>query len=221
MRFFYHCIMKTAVIAGASGLVGRELATLLAHDHRYGSVVLLVRKPLQLDLPNTRQLLFDYENPDYSRVSGDEFYCCLGTTINKAGSEENFYRVDYQYVVETCRGAVSNGIRKIACISSMGANPHSRIFYNRTKGEMEEALKKLPIDSLHIIRPSLLLGNRSEFRRGERIAQIIMTRFSFLIPKNYRAIHAEKVARAMIYLVNRGRPGIHIHESGELASVPS
>ena len=131
---FYHCIMKTAVIAGASGLVGRNWPRYW-HDHRYGSVVLLVRKPVQLDLPNTRQLLFDYENPDYSRVSGDEFYCCLGTTINKAGSEENFYRVDYQYVVETCRGAVSNGIRKIACISSMGANPHSRIFYNRTKGD--------------------------------------------------------------------------------------
>ena len=211
--------MKTAVISGASGLVGAALTRKLASDHRYESIVLLVRKALPLDIPKVRQVLFDFNQPDPAALKGDEYFCCLGTTIRNAGSQEAFYKVDFQYVVDTARMAQFNGIRKMAVVSAMGADPDSRIFYNRTKGQMEDALSKIPFESLHIMRPSLLLGNRSEYRLGERIAQFFMTRLSWVIPMNYRPISDEQVAEAMIYVINRSKPGIHIHLSGEMASL--
>lgn len=212
--------MKTAIVAGASGLIGRELARLLDEDYRYGRVILLVRKPVDITLSKATQVIYDYDHPDTSQIRGDEFYCCLGTTIKTAGSQENFKKVDFTYVLNTAQAAVSNGVKTMALISAMGANPASRVFYNRTKGEVEEAVSKLPFESLHIIRPSLLLGNRMEYRRGERIAGFLMNIFKSLIPLKYRAIRAERVAKSMIYLVNRGKPGIHIHESDVLATVP-
>lgn len=211
--------MKTAVVTGGTGLVGRELLKLLSSDPRYGSIRALVRRiPDYTPPPRVSWVLHDFGRPDPANFSGDELYCCLGTTIRQAGSQEKFREVDQDYVIDSARMACQQGCRRLALISAMGASAKSRVFYNRVKGETEAAVKNLPFEACHILRPSLLLGERAEKRTGEKIAQRLMPLFRFLIPANYRAIQASDVANAMINLMNNGQRGFHIHLSGSLKS---
>jgi uncharacterized protein YbjT (DUF2867 family) len=200
-------IMKNALIAGASGLIGRELLKLLLDDSRYHQIIILVRKPLSIRHPKLIQQLVDFENlNDLSLpVAIDEAYCTLGTTIKKAGSKQAFRKVDLEYVLALGRFCGSKGIHKYLVVSAMGANPNSGIFYNRVKGEMEVQLQKIGIPGLYIFRPSLLLGKREEHRAGERMAQVIMKALGFLFIgplKNIRGVPAEKVASSMILIAN-------------------
>ena len=209
--------MKTALVIGATGLIGRQLVELLLADSRYITVIALARKPLTLKHSKLKNIQFDFDNPDELQVQGDELFCCLGTTIKKAGSQQAFYKVDYEYTLLSAQLAYKNGTKRITLVSSMGADKNARIFYNRTKGAIEEAIAAIGFEATFIVRPSLLLGSRTEFRLGEVIAKTLMKVFDFAIPRKYRAIDAAQVARAMIVLMNSGKRGLHVIESDALA----
>lgn len=205
--------MKTAIIVGSTGLIGKELCQQLLTDKRYDKVKLIVRKPQPISHPKIEEIIIDFNNFNQLEISGDEFYCCLGTTIKVAGSKEAFYKVDYEYVVELAKKAIQGGVTKMAVVSAMGADKNSTVFYNKVKGEMEEAISQLDFKNCFILRPSMLLGNRSEFRLGELIAKKIMTALSFLIPKKYKAIHDYQVAKAMILYCNSSKEKLLIIEN--------
>ncbi len=210
--------MKTALVVGSTGLIGRELIALLLADERY-TVIALVRKPLAVIHKRLIQVTFNFDHPDPTAVAADEIFCCLGTTIKVAGSKPAFYRVDFEYVLSVAQTGFSNGVKKFALISSMGANKNSGIFYNQTKGAIEEAVTRIGYESIFIFRPSILLGQRTEFRLGEMIGKVLMRTFDFLVPKKYKAIHARQVAKAMIVTMNSNKTGLHILESDEIASI--
>lgn len=210
--------MKRALVVGGTGLIGRELIALLLADERY-TVIALVRKPLAIIHKRLIQVTFNFDHPDPTVVAADEIFCCLGTTIKVAGSKPAFYKVDFEYVLSVAQTGFSNGIKKFALVSSMGANKNSGIFYNQTKGAIEEAVSRVGYESIFIFRPSILLGQRTEFRLGEMIGKVLMRSFDFLVPKKYKAIHASQVAKAMIATMNSNKTGLHILESDEIASI--
>lgn len=202
--------MSTALIAGASGLVGGLLLRQLLAATEYDHVVSLGRRPLDLAHPKLRQVTVDFAALE--KVTADlhctDAFCCLGTTIKQAGSRESFRAVDHVAVLAFAWTARRNGAQRFFVISSLGAGAHSRVFYNRVKGEMEEALVVLDFPTLAIFRPSLLLGPRSRPRLGERIMAAVMWLAEPLLLgrlQKYRAIEAEVVARAMMRC-SFGRP---------------
>jgi uncharacterized protein YbjT (DUF2867 family) len=212
---------RKALLLGATGLIGRHLLDLLLQDKLYTTVRIFVRKPVQLQHPKLEQITVDYDKLQlYTKAFAvDDVFCCLGTTIKKAGSQEAFYKVDAAYPYEAARLARQQGARQYLIVTSMGASKTSGIFYNRVKGEVEEMITGLQFPAFHIFRPSLLLGERNETRTGEAIAQKIMPALSALMIgglKKYKPIEGEKVARAMLAVAKRNISGKHIHESNEL-----
>lgn len=213
---------KTALIAGASGLVGSFCLQLLLQSNRYSKVITIGRSKLPVQHPKLEQLMVDFNKlEDYRpNLMADDIYCCLGTTIKKAGSKENFYQVDYTYVVNLAAITSSNPGSQFLVVSSLGANANSGIFYSRVKGEMEHAIKALPFRSIHIFQPSLLLGPRSEKRLGEKLAQAILPKLNFLLSgplRQYRAVPAEEVARAMLGAAQPDITGVHVHSSAQIS----
>jgi len=208
---------NTALIIGASGLVGMELTKQLLLYKRYDKVITLVRKPLPITHEKLEQRRYDFDWKTADLIEGDELFCCLGTTIKTAGSPAAFRKVDYDYVLETAQLAISKGVKKIALVSSIGANKDSKIFYSRIKGEIEAAVSALDFDACFLLRPSLLLGNRTELRMGELVSKFAMTLFSPAIPNKYKGIEAKQVAKAMIACMSSDRQGVHILESDTLA----
>lgn len=210
--------MRTALIAGASGLVGSALTRMLPENSGYDQVHILVRKELNLAHPKLFQHVVDFsrlaEYP-FDFVATDA-YCALGTTIAIAGSKEAFYRVDHDYVLSFAQLSKQLGATGFFVVSSMGANPKSSIFYNKVKGEMEEGVKNCGFDRLGIFRPSLLLGPRVEKRAGEKFAGAMMKLLNFMIPAKYKAIHVDKVAAGMMAKALTGEPGIFTWESDQL-----
>jgi|WetSurMetagenome_2_1015567.scaffolds.fasta_scaffold00134_13 uncharacterized protein YbjT (DUF2867 family) len=211
---------KTAVLTGASGLVGSELLSQLLSDEDYGKVIVLVRAPLEVRHEKLVEKIIDFEAIEASMedLKADHGFCCLGTTIRKAGSQARQYRIDHDYVVDFAKACSAAGVSKFAVVSSSGAKSKTGNFYLRTKGEMEEDLKKLPFEGLYILRPSLLLGRRKEFRFAELIAKGIMKVANPLMAgrlKRFRGIYASKVAEGMIKYVN-GKGGTHIIESDNI-----
>lgn len=208
--------MKTAIVLGTTGLIGKKVTEHLLKNDTYSTVIILVRKPLNINHPKLKQHIFNYDAIDNTLLKGDDLFCCLGTTIKTAGSKEAFRKVDLDYVVNVAKVSKGNGINHFAVISAMGANKNSRVFYNQIKGEMEEAIKAIGFDSTYVIRPSLLLGNRKEFRFGELIGKFFMITLSFLIPKKYRAIYDVQVAISMIHFMSHTEHGYFIKENDEL-----
>lgn len=179
---------------------------------------ILVRKELHRTNKKLVQHLVDFDQltmlPFDFKV--DDAFCTLGTTIAKAGSKDAFTRVDHDYVIVFAEKALSMGAKGCYVVSSMGANPKSRIFYNRVKGEMEEKLKTLNFPGLAIFRPSLLLGPRTEKRAGEKFSGYVMKALDFMIPSKYKAIHVDKVAKKMVEVALKDEKGVHILESDQL-----
>lgn len=208
--------MKTALIIGASGLIGSALLQELLADERYSKVIALVRKPLGVQHEKLVQTRYDFDWTDPSLVQGDELFCCLGTTISAAGSQAAFRKVDYDYVLETAKMALANGAKKIVLVSSIGANKDSKVFYSRVKGEIEAAVSALGYEACFILRPSLLLGAREDLRMGELVGKFAMTLFSFAIPPKYQAIESTQVAKTMIACANSEKVGVHILESDDI-----
>ena len=210
--------MKTALIAGSTGLIGRQLLQMLLESDRYTKVVALTRSN---DLPphpklEILQIQFDRLSEWGNKLGADDVFCCLGTTMAKAGSRENFYQVDFFYPLLIAKTAQPRGAKQYLLVSALGANPDSSIYYNRVKGEIEQAIREVPFATVHIFRPSLLLGPREEKRSGETAAKLFYQIFGFLIPRRYKAIQSVRVARAMLALAGREQPGQFVHESGEL-----
>ena len=208
--------MKTAIVLGATGLIGKKVTEHLLKNDTYSTVIILVRKPLNINHPKLKQHIFNYDAIDNTLLKGDDLFCCLGTTIKTAGSKEAFRKVDLDYVVNVAKASKGNGINHFAVISAMGANKNSKVFYNQIKGEMEESIKAIGFNSTYIIRPSLLLGDRKEFRFGELIGKFFMITLSFLIPKKYRAIYDVQVAIAMIHFMSQTEHGFFVKENDEL-----
>ncbi len=212
---------KTAVVFGATGLVGKELVKALLNNNLYGKIVIVARKTLPIADQKLEQLLLDdfsdlvnYHN----RLKANEFFCCIGTTIKTAGSQEAFRKVDYDIPLQVAKLAQDLRIQNLVIISSLGADAQTGNFYLRTKGEMENAVKEAYKGNLKIIRPSLLMGDRHEFRIGERVAVFIMklTGWLFVGPlKKFRGIKASTVAKAMIQVTQLPVEKI-IVESNEL-----
>jgi uncharacterized protein YbjT (DUF2867 family) len=212
--------MRTALISGATGLVGSFLIKMLLEDGYYDKVKILVRKPVDLNHPDLEQIIYDYENPDLEKLKADDVFCCLGTTIKKAGSKEAFKKVDYVYPLQVAQAAQKGGAQHFSIVTAIGANSKSKIFYTRVKGEVEEKLQEIPFQSLQIYRPSMLLGPRKELRTGEEIGKIFTRLLWFLFPKRYRGIHASQVAGCMISKMKEARSGLQIIESDQMHNWP-
>ena len=212
---------RNALIAGATGLVGNALLQQLLNDNQYDKIILLTRKPLEIANSKLVILQNDFDkieslNPGFTI---DDVFCALGTTINTAGSQDAFYKVDFTYVVNLGKWCEANGVKRFMIVSAMGANAKSGIFYNRVKGEMEEAVNQLNILQKMIFRPSLLMGNRKEKRTGEKIAQAVMGGLGFLFVGpllKFKGIHADVVAKAMIKAAKLDKQGFTVYESGEM-----
>ncbi|HVN30647.1 MAG TPA: NAD(P)H-binding protein [Thermoanaerobaculaceae bacterium] len=215
---------RSAVLLGATGLVGRSCLDLLLGDPAYDRVLVIARKAATRENPKLRWFATDLaELHQCGRLLDvDDVFCCLGTTIRAAGSREAFRRVDFGYVVGAAQAAAENGARQLLLISAVGADPGSRVFYSRVKGEVEGAVGKLPFRGTQIFRPSLLLGKREQFRLGERIAALALPLVSFLLvgpARKYRPIKASAVAAAMLKVAATEPPGVNVFESNRIAAL--
>jgi uncharacterized protein YbjT (DUF2867 family) len=207
---------KTALVLGATGLIGNLLTHQLLESPQYETVKVLVRSSLKWKHPRLQEVTFDFEHPNGLLAQADDIFCCLGTTMKKAGSKEAFKKVDYQYPMDIARLGLENGAKQFSIVTAMGADPDSSFFYNRVKGEVERDLRALNFPALLIFRPSLLLGNRGENRLGERLAEGAMRLFSPLIPAKYKGVEASKVASAMLVTAQQSLTGPHVYESDVL-----
>lgn len=212
---------RRVALAGASGLIGRELAACLAAGPACAGLHLVLRRPLPPfdTLPKVRvHRLGDGGMPVLPPI--DDALCALGTTIKTAGSQAAFRAVDHDAVLAFATRARKAGARRLAVVSALGANPKSGNFYTRVKGEMEAAVSALGFDCVVIARPSLLAGDRAALgqpvRIGERIALAVTGPLGALIPKALRPIKATTVARGMLAALQQARPGVRIVESAEL-----
>ncbi|MEZ5197579.1 MAG: oxidoreductase [Bacteroidales bacterium] len=213
--------MKTALIAGATGLIGSELIKLLIDSGAYQEIHVLVRRPLELNSPIIIEHKIDFDKLDQFKInpSIDHVFCTLGTTIKKAKTKENFRKVDYDYVLALGQKAKEWNAEKFLVVSSLGANAKSKIFYSRVKGEMEFALQKLNHPHLFIFRPSLLMGNRNENRAGEKSAIMVYKAINPLFIgklKKYKGIEAKQVAKGMMGTALENSTTFQIFESDEI-----
>lgn len=207
------------LVAGATGLVGRELMRQLLANTPPPRLRALVRRAPQAADERVQWQTVDFTQlPALSPAS--EAYCCLGTTIRQAGSQAAFKAVDLDAVLAFARAAQAAGARRFAVVSALGANPRSPNFYSRVKGEVEAAIAGLGFDSVVIARPSLLSGDRASLgqadRSGEKLALWLSGPIAALLPKRVRPIGAATVARGMIAALRQPQPGVRIVESGEL-----
>lgn len=213
---------RIALLAGGSGLVGNHCLTRLLREPAYTRVITVTRRLLPVDDPKLEQRVVDFDRLGAVGVefpAATDVFCCLGTTIKAAGSEAAFRQVDFTYVVALASQALSRGAQQFLLVSSLGASPASRIFYSRVKGETEAAVVALPFASRQIFRPSILTGERSEHRTGERIGIAVMrgTAFALVGPlRKYRPIAAATVAEAMVRVALRAPRGVNIYESDEI-----
>ncbi len=212
---------RNALIAGATGLVGNSILQQLLADDQYEKVVIIARKPMEIKHPKLIHQLIDFDSIESIKLdfSVDDVFCALGTTIKTAGSQDAFFKVDYTYVVNLGKWCALNSVKRFLIVSAMGANAESGIFYNRVKGEMEAAVSQLNIPQKQIFQPSLLMGNRTEKRSGEKIAQAVMGGLGFLFTGSllkYKGIHADVVAKAMIKAAKSEAIGFTVYNSGEL-----
>jgi uncharacterized protein YbjT (DUF2867 family) len=208
--------MPAVLLLGATGLVGGECLKLCLREPTITRVVVLARRTLPSTLGSAKlaRHVVDLERLDEvaDKFAVDSIVCALGTTIKQAGSKERFRAVDHDIPMAAAKIGRAQGARQIVLVSSLGANPKSPIFYNRMKGELEEHLKETGYESLVILRPSILLGARSEFRLGESIAKV----FARLIPGKMRGIQAADVARCAVLAVQERPAGVLVVESPEI-----
>ena len=210
---------KTAVLLGATGLIGNHLLHLLLADDHFTRIRALVRKPFAFMHPRLEVCITDFNDHDnfHSALGkGDTIFCCTGTTMKNVKGDKALYRsIDFDIPVQAAQWGTDNGFSQYLVVSAVGANARSSNFYLQLKGSMEETIHALPYSSLHIFRPSLLLGSREEKREGEKLAQSIMPALSFALQgplKKYRAIESADVAKAMLAAARSDKTGINIYE---------
>ena len=210
----------TATLVGATGLIGSYLLDELLNDPHFDIVRILIRRPIDITHPKLEKKIVDFNDSDSLLVAlsnSDVVFCSVGTTNKKVkGDKEAYRKIDFDIPVKLARFCKMTGCQKFILVSSAGANSKSRNFYQRLKGETEEAVKSVGLEIVHIMRPSLLLGERKEFRLGENIGKALMTSLSFLIPDKYKAIQGKDVAKVMLVLSKKNDEGVFVHENSEI-----
>lgn len=217
---------KTAIVAGATGLIGGELIKLLVENSTYTEVIALVRR--KAAYPSSRKLIeleTDWSEKHLeaalqTKWKGADVFCALGTTMKKAKSKQQFRIVDYEYPVMLARLAKRYDASQFIVVSAVGSDPNSIFFYSKVKGEMEEKLKTLQLPGLHIFRPSLLVGDRAEVRVGEKAGEFAGKGLSFLMIgklRKYRPIAAKLVAQGMVAAARKGSKGVQLYEYDQIA----
>ena len=209
---------QTAVVVGATGMIGNQVVEQLIRENAFSTIRLLVRKPITHPSPKVEIATVNFDDPaDLAQklAAGTSIFCCVGTTQSKVKGDQAAYRkVDFDLPLNVAKQGLKNGFTTFLLVSAVGANPASKNFYLRLKGETEEALKKLSYPSMHIFQPSLLMGERKEFRITEKIAQtvfpVIATMFLGALTK-YKPIHATAVAAAMAQCAKSAIPGFHVY----------
>jgi len=206
---------RTALLAGATGLIGGHVLRLLLADDAYQRVTVVGRRGLPVTSPKLQQRLVDFDQlADLDAPKVDDVFCCLGTTMKKAGSQEAFRKVDLGYVTALARLCARHGAKQFLLVSAIGANPASRIFYNRVKGEAEAAVRAAGFAATQVFQPSLLLGSRGESRPAERLGILVGGALGFVFAgplRRYRPIPAATVAAAMVKAAKKARPGAHVY----------
>lgn len=215
-------LARTVLVAGATGLVGREALRQCLQDPTVSQVRALVRKPMSPEallgtpaVPHVDKLrvcVVDFDNlARHTEVfKVDVVFCALGTTIRKAGSQAAFRQVDFDYPLQIARLARAQGARQFLLVSALGASATSKVFYNRIKGELEEAVRQIDFDHCCVAQPSLLVGQREEFRPGERIGLWLARLLGAMLPPRYRPVQARKVAAGLLAAARTPRAGWHV-----------
>ncbi|UKJ07807.1 NAD(P)H-binding protein [Solitalea lacus] len=216
--------MKTAIIIGASGLIGSDLLNLLLNNDKFNQITVIVRKPIPIHHPKIIQLVIDFTKiSDYANeLKGNCVFCCIGSTQKKAGTKEKYELIDRIYPREIGKIALQNGAKHFLLVSAMGANNNSRIFYNKLKGLTEQDINELGYEAVSIFRPSLLVGQREENRPGEKLGIWIMKWLNnVLIGKlaKYRSIKTKDVAKAMTTIALIKAKGTDIYQSNEIQKI--
>lgn len=207
---------RIALVAGATGLVGKLLVQRLLASGAYDRIKLLTRRALPIDDSRVENVISDYSDLATlgKKIKADDVFCCLGTTLKKAGSRAAFEKVDYQMVIDLARATLAQGARQFLVISAAGTAEHSPSFYSRVKAHMERDVAAVGFDAVHIVRPALLIGAREERRPAEHISQMLMPLFNPLLVgsfRKYRSATGEDVADALLQLARRETRGVHIH----------
>ena len=207
---------RVAVVAGPTGLTGGYLLRVLAEDAFFDSVVALSRRPMEFIHPKVITRQVDLADLPGAAIAGaTHVFCCLGTTMRQAGNEAAFRAVDYEYPLHLARRAATLGAQRFLLVSSVGANAHSGNFYLRVKGELEDQLRGLPFEALHLFRPSFLMGMRAEKRPGEGLGLVLARTLEWALVaglRKYRPIAAAVLARAMAVTAERGPAGVHVFD---------
>jgi uncharacterized protein YbjT (DUF2867 family) len=218
--------VKTALIIGSTGLIGSELLNLLLDSNDYLKVITFVKRDTGIKHRKLTQHIIDFDKPETYKelVVGDDFFCTIGTTIKKAGSKEAFRKVDFEYPRQFAAFALQNKVQKYLIISSLSADANSGNFYLKTKGEIQDFLKDCNFESVAVLQPSLLLGNRTEFRLGEKVGAFFMKTLSFLFLgnlKKYKPIESKTVAKALLKIAQTNNKGFKIYESDAIQEIGS
>lgn len=216
--------MKTALIIGSTGLIGAQLLQLLLGSQEYEKVITFVKRDAGIKHPKLIQYIIDFDKPETYQdfVKGDDFFCTIGTTIKKAGSKPAFKKVDFGYPKQFATIALHHKVKQFLIVSSLGADANAANFYLKTKGEIEAFLKQCTFESVTVLQPSLLLGNRTEFRLGEKIGTFFMKMTSFLFVgslKKYKPIESETVAKALFTIAQNNCKGFQIIESDAIQKI--
>ena len=214
---------KHALIAGATGLVGNELLQQLIHGRQYHTISVLSRHEVETNSKRVETIIVDYDQlTDQDLPKVDDVFCCLGTTMDKAGSKPAFRKVDYDYPLRVAEITRRQGAQQYLLVSAMGADKNSSFFYSQVKGEIEEAIAEIGFEAFHAFRPSMLLGERTETRIGEQIGQVVMQGVAPLMVgglKKYRAIPAAAVAEAMVHAARKELKGVYVFESDKIQAL--
>jgi len=214
---------KTAVIIGATGLIGSYLLEQLLDDPTYNKVKLIVRRPFPINDPKAEVSVIDFtDHASFKNAIeiSHAVFCAVGTTQKKVKGDKIAYRkVDYDIPVTAAKLCAETGVQQFLLVSAVGANSNSGNFYLNLKGEVEDAVKAMNIPAISIFRPSLLMGKHPEARPGESAAQLIMPAISFLLPSKYKPIHARDVAKAMIAASKDPKPRFKVYEFKEMKNL--
>jgi uncharacterized protein YbjT (DUF2867 family) len=210
---------RTALVIGATGLVGSQLVQQLLQDNRFQRVIVFVRRSTGISHAKLQEHIISFDQPQQWQhlVNGDVLFSTLGTTLRQAGSKEAQYKIDYTYQYQFAQAASVNGVPVYVLVSAAMASPDSRIFYSRMKGELEQAIEQLPFRAVRILRPGMLDGDRKEKRVGEKIGLRVLkflNRFGIL--KSQKPVPAATVAKAMINAYLDEKPGVKRYELGEV-----
>src|SRR5512133_705975 len=205
---------RTATIIGATGLIGNQLVELLGKDDYFRKIRVVVRRQVSFIDPDIDVRIIDFNDNEAFRSAlegSSAVFCAVGTTQKKVKGDKTAYRkVDYEIPVHAAQLTSETGCQCFLLVSSVGANSKSNNFYLRLKGEVEDALRDIRITSINIFRPSMLLGDRQEFRAGEMLGKALAVPLSFLFPADYRPVHGLTVAKAMITASKKSIPGFHV-----------